>query len=1182
MSVTDAELSKTYQYKTEIEHILQRPDTFIGSVGECDLQLMNVYDDAHSNIVSRNIQYVPGLYKIFDEALVNCRDHVVRMLELKKKNDKCNTVSYINVEVGTDGDICFTNDGNGIDIAMHPELNIWIPEMIFSTFRTGTNFDGDEGETGTKRTVGGKNGYGVKLISVWSLWCVVETVDSSRKLKYTQKYSNNLLTIEKPTISKVTAKESTKPYTKIHFMPDYKRFGIPRGLSTDFKDLLHKRVIDISSITGKIKMKYNGELVPINTFQSYVDLYIGKDKTAVPRIYDKTEDGRWEYIVSLSKTGVFEQVSFVNGICTSKGGKHVDYLVNQITKKVGDIIETKKKIKINKNLIKEQLSIFIRCDIENPAFDSQTKENMTTKIADFGSKCDVSTDIISKIIKWGVVNTACSLQEIKEIKNANTVSTTHRAKRLRGISKLNDANWAGTDKSNKCILILCEGDSAKTGVVSGLTDNANDYIGVYSMKGKALNVRDKSNRDIVGNTEIADIIKILGIEINKKYTLDDVKNKLRYGKIMIMCDQDLDGSHIKGLLINLFQAAWASLYEIPGFLCFMNTPILKVKKGNIEHSFYNKQEYDTWKEETADNHTWTVKYYKGLGTSTAKEFKEYFKQMRYISYERKDIHCDEAINMAFNKKCADSRKEWLLNYQKDDVLDITSGHVNYRDFIYKEMLHYSIYDCERSIPHLMDGLKTSLRKILFSAFHKNLTSEIKVAQFAGYVSEKSEYHHGEASLNKGIIGMAQNYIGSNNINLLQPIGQFGTRLTGGKDAAAERYIFTRLDPITKTMFCKADDHPDVLEYQMDEGIPIEPVCYAPIIPTLLVNGSTGIGTGYSSTIPSFNPIQLVAYLKNKLQNNNEANKNMKWIPHYNEFKGTIVPINEHYNSFIIKGNYTVLDENTVHITELPVGTWTKTMIDYYEEACIDKEDSKTKEKIPAVLKDVYHNCSEQHVNITVTFQKGKLASLNKPSAIDGEPTKLEKFLKLSTTISTSNMHVFHKNKLTKYDDISSMIDDFYEERLRMYHCRKVVMINTIKYELNRLYNKKRYIQEIVNSTIDLRNKKRDVIYEMLKTKEYDDINDDKYAYLVKMSMDSVNEENVIKLNKEHSAQQMLLTNTINTQVEQMWLTDLEYFSSAYETFCKERAEEFKANATTTNNGPAKKVVKKKVVKAVKG
>ena len=180
------------------------------------------------------------------------------------------------------------------------------------------------------------------------------------------------------------------------------------------------------------------------------------------------------------------------------------------------------------------------------------------------------------------------------------------------------------------------------------------------------------------------------------------------------------------------------------------------------------------------------------------------------------------------KKRADDRKTWLEGYDRELYMDTDESQVTFKEFIGKEMIHFSKYDCDRSIPNIMDGLKTSQRKILFAAKKRNLKSEIKVAQFSGYVSEHSSYHHGEASLNGAIVNMAQNFVGSNNINPLVPSGQFGTRLKGGSDSASERYIFTYLNPITTTIFRDEDDK--VLKYLDDDGTPVEPVWYAPIIP----------------------------------------------------------------------------------------------------------------------------------------------------------------------------------------------------------------------------------------------------------------------------------------------------------------------------------------------------------------
>ena len=269
-----------------------------------------------------------------------------------------------------------------------------------------------------------------------------------------------------------------------------------------------------------------------------------------------------------------------------------------------------------------------------------------------------------------------------------------------------------------------------------------------------------------------------------------------------MTDQDLDGTHIKGLGLNMFECVWPSLLEIEGFIGFMNTPILKATKNKKTIEFYNDGEYEKWKTDN-DNKGWKIKYYKGLGTSTNKEFKEYFQKKKTVCFDY-DVAQKEHIDMVFNKERANDRKKWLSDYDRNSYLDTNKKSVSYEDFIYKEMIHFSKYDCDRSIPNLMDGLKISQRKILFSAFKKNLTQEIKVAQFSGYVSEHSGYHHGEASLNAAIVGMAQDFVGSNNINLFEPNGQFGTRLQGGKDSASERYIFTRLNNITEKIYSKED------------------------------------------------------------------------------------------------------------------------------------------------------------------------------------------------------------------------------------------------------------------------------------------------------------------------------------------------------------------------------------------
>jgi len=1138
------------QQKTDKQHILDNPDTYIGSVENIDADMWIMNEDG-DKIIEKNINYIPGLFKLFDEGIVNCRDHVVRMkTKVDSNSENAVAVTHIDVSIELDGTITMINDGNGIDVAQKD--GIWVPELVFGHLRTSTNYNKDE-----KKIVGGKNGFGFKLVLIWSTYGRIETVDHIRGLKYVQEFKNNLDEICKPTITKC----KNKPYTKITFKPDFQRLGIT-GPSADVISLLKKRVYDISAITDKnLKVRYNNNLVPIKNFQQYIDMYIG-EKTLSPRVYEDNGE-RWEYAVALTPTNEFVQISFVNGIHTAKGGKHVEYILNQITRKLGEFIEKKKKVKVNPNSIKEQLILFLRCDIENPAFDSQTKDYMNTPATKFGSKCDVSDKFIEKVAKMGVMDAALQLTEVKENKAAKKTDGV-KSKSVRGIPKLTDANWAGTDKSKDCVVIFCEGDSAKAGIISGLSSDDRNTIGVYPMKGKILNVRGETVKKISENKEITEIKKILGLEVNKKYdTIEDVYKHLRYGKVLFMTDQDLDGSHIKGLGINLFQSEWPTLANIPGFMGFMNTPILKARKGNAELDFYNEGEYNEWKIAN-DASGWKIKYYKGLGTSTGKEFREYFEKKKVVGFQHSE-KSDDSIDMVFNKKRADDRKLWLQAYDRNAYLDTAKLNVSYEEFINRELIHFSKYDCDRSIPNMMDGLKISLRKILYSAFKKNLTSEIKVAQFSGYVSEHSGYHHGEASLNGAIVGMAQNYVGSNNINLLLPNGQFGTRLQGGKDSASERYIFTQLNKLTRSIFPAADDN--VLTYLNDDGLLVEPIYYAPIIPMILVNGSKGIGTGFSTDIMCYNPLQIIDYLNNKLL---AIENDVEFVPYYEGFNGQISKISD--DKFLIKGLYEKTAIDKIRVTELPVGYWTedfKELIEGLIEPGVDKDGKK----LSAIVKDYEDMSKDTNVDFTITFMKGKLEELE-CIKYDHNCNGLEKLLKLYTTNTTTNMHLFDANDtLQKYNKISEIIDAYYEVRLDLYGVRKAYMIAALEKELVLLSNKAKYIQETLDGTIDLRKKKKEFIVEMLVTKGYDKLkDDDEYRYLVKMPMDSVTEENVTKLLKERGDKMTELEAIKTTSVNQMWKSELVQLKEQYIGYKDARAR------LMVGEDKKKKVVSKSVVK----
>ena len=1132
-------VSDKYIKMDPVEHVLKRSGMYVGSM---EMDEFNTYIlDNDKIMVKNNIKYVPGLYKIYDELLVNILDHIMR-IKIDKFDNPVKNIK-INVDV-LDNRIEVYNDGDGIDIEIHPDHKIYIPELIFGNMLTSTNYDENE-----EKVIGGMNGIGSKACNIFSKKFIIETVDANKKLKYYQEFEDNMSIKNEPKIKSY----SKYPYTKITFYPDLSRFNITKIGNHLFK-LMEKRVYDLCALTNDdIGVYFNNKKININNFQEYAKLYLNNHDSK-DILYEKIND-RCEIIVSYNdKTANMEQVSFVNGIWTLKGGKHVDNIANQIIKNISEMIVKKNKdiSTIKPSHIRDNLIVFIKSTVVNPAFDSQTKDFLTTPIAKFGSKFNLSKQFYNKLYATKLTENIIELSNL--YLNKSLKKTDGKKKnQLRGIPKLDDAIWAGTNKSSDCTLILTEGDSAKSMAIAGLSVVGRERYGVFPLKGKLLNVLDINDNKIVNNEEISNLKKIIGLETSRKYK--DVK-PLRYGKIMVMTDQDVDGSHIKGLLFNLFNSMWQSLIQIDGFMNSMLTPIIKVTKKNNKNNikeFYTLTDYENWKKENTIS-KWNIKYYKGLGTSTEKEAKEYFKDLKNIEYIWDEDNSKEKLDLAFNKKRADDRKQWLYSYKKQDILDYSKDNkVTYENFIDKDLIHFSVYDTRRSIPSFCDGLKISTRKILYSCFKRNLVKEIRVAQLAGYVSENANYHHGEKSLQDAIIGMAQNYVGSNNINLLMPNGQFGTRLQGGKDAASPRYIHTELNSLALSIF-KKDDLP-ILNYINDDGYIIEPEFYVPIIPTVLINGIIGIGTGFSCNIPCYNPQEIIKIYKNLLKSDNleESFKKIKDIePYYSGHLGSII---KNGNKYISKGNFKRVSATQIEITELPVGTWTQ---DYKEflEKCLDNNKFK--------LKDYEGHYTENNVRFILHFESGAVNDLLKMDK-DGILTKFEKDFKMTTSklLSTTNMHMFNeKGTITKMKNVTEIITLFYNFRLEWYQKRKDYIIDKLNNELIYLDSKIKFIIDIIEDRLKINNRKKSDIEEYLEKNEYpkkknenDAKSKENYDYLIKMSIWNLTYEKKEELLKELNNKKDMLSDIEKKTIQSMWLEDLEVFETEYKKYFTNRIKE---------------------------
>ena len=1139
---SDASLRK-YKKLSDRKHVLLRPDMYVGPTEPAAADMF-VFEDG--KIVSKSVRVSPALIKIFDEVLVNARDHVTRCHNAKSENQ----VTKIDVTIDADtGTFTVRNNGEGIDVAQHPEHKLWIPEMIFAHLRTSTTYE-DEGAAAADhkpRTIGGKNGYGAKLAFVFAVSSRIETIDASRKKLYSQEFGKNLESVQPPKVSRCTR----KPYTEVTVTPDLSRLGgkQEKGFDAATMSVLTRRVYDMAAVTDKaVNVTLNGEKLSVRTLEHYSSLVLGADKTAIPRVYERSNE-RWEYSVALSQTHETQHISFANGVYTRLGGSHVKHVLDQICKRVADKANARRKdSSIKPAQVRPHIFLLLNAVINDPAFDSQTKETLTSPVNKFGSKAEVSDKFIDKVCKLGVLDRVTAIQGALN-QAASSKTDGRKTRRITNIPKLDDAELAGGPKSHLCTLLLAEGDSAKTGIIGGLTAADRNYIGVFPLRGKLINVRGASAKQVNDNAELTQLKQILGLESGKAYTKEDL-GKLRYGKVRIVTDQDKDGSHIKGLIANAFDVLWPSLLTLPGFLSYMNTPILKVKKGKGKNaqskSFYSEADYRRWLNTGEARGSWDLKYYKGLGTSTGAEFKEYLADPMVVDFERGSADpkkLDRSLDLAFNAKRRNDRKVWIEHGSlatgtaasaeagEDESAEppVYKGTIQMKDFINGELRTFSLYDCDRSIPSAIDGLKTSQRKVLFSCFKRKLTTELKVAQLAGYVAEHSAYHHGEQSLNGTIINMAQDYTGSNNLNLLVPAGQFGSRHQGGSDSASPRYIFTHLSPLARCMFPEADDA--VLDFLSEDGQQIEPAHYVPIIPMLLVNGCrAGIGTGYSSFVPCYDVREVINGVRARLSESADTPdgtldfrpvEHRRWTPSYRGFKGTIT-VSEDGKKATTKGIVSAMKGKSTHyrVTEVPIKGCFQALQNRLSELAEGKRGEE-------VVRDYKSWSTATEANFEVEFRKGAVQNVD----------AVRKLLKLEDDLSLTNMHAFSdKGRITKYSGPDDVIDAFMPVRFELYHRRKDHMVRILSEQARWLREQANFITAVCDGSLKIaRRSDGDVEKDIVNL----GVREEKVGDLLAMPIRSQTESKVRSLEAKLKEAELELERVKATCEKKMWWEDLD-------------------------------------------
>jgi len=940
--------SKNYVKKDQISHVLLRPQMYIGSA---DLRNSTEYvafkdDEDNYKIRSKDIKTSPAFLRIFIEILSNAIDNYQRSVEAKIP------CSYIKVYIDKiTGETSIINDGDYIPIEINKDEKMYNHTLIFGHLLSGSNFDDDK-----ERQVSGLNGVGSSACNIFSTKFIVKSLDPEKGLTFEQTWTNNMRTVSEPVIQKTKLK---KAFTQITYFPDFERFGLT-GYNDDILSQYMKYIIDTAILT-KVKVYFNDELIPVNNLVSYSKLFDTPTDESIMFKYKTSE-------VVLTPSNEFEAITFVNGIFTKLGGTHLDAWSEAIFRPILNKLNGKKdKPALTIKDVKQMFRIFIVTTVNNPSFESQSKNKLESPKVE----ADVKTADVNKIWKWSVIS---DLQDI--IKSKEMIVLKKSEKKKKGYVKidgLDPANLSGTKHSHLCSLILCEGLSAKTYAVAGLDKGVydktgRDYFGVLSLTGKVLNCRNSNLPTISKNKVITNLIQALGLQFGVDYTDDENYKTLSYGKIILLTDADSDGLHISGLILNFLHFLFPSLLKrSETFLVSMSTPIVRVFNKGGDMLFYDENRF----KEFAKNQTksFKSKYYKGLGTTKTEDVPDTFgeKMVEYIN----DAETDKTIDKVFHKNFADDRKKWLELYNPISEFSLDDGgkliKMKMSSFLNNEVIKFSHDDCKRSIPNLFDGLKESQRKILFGIKKRNLTynkQSVKVAQLGGYIAEHSNYHHGEQNLYQTMIKMAHEFPGSNNIPLLYRDGQFGSKAFLGDDSASPRYIYTKMEPLTPLLFREEDDV--LLDYVEDDGDVLEPKFYIPILPTILINGCTAIGTGWSSNIPCFNPLDIIECVKIWLENDGEVliddpddNSTLSLLPSltpwYRGFKGVIEEKDNRFITYGILTKETVRSNVKVNITELPIGLSTDKFKDFCEDLLVEK-----------CIKALHNESSPQNVNFTIT------------------------------------------------------------------------------------------------------------------------------------------------------------------------------------------------------------------------
>ena len=1112
---------------SEEAFLTERPDTLIGGIEVVEATVLAPALDGQS-LSRRPVTCSIGAENCVGEIIANVgdclhSDPVFRAATARGTGRKPSRAAMV---VQRSGDVLTVrNEGSGITTKAHPETGEPIIKMLFGQMRAGTNFDGASGEK--INPTAGRNGCGTAIVNILSERFAVKVDDPGRG-RYEIVWADGRSRVDKEKFSDKSPPKSGSVTVSATLKWSY--FGMS-GFTDDAWRLTLRHVFDTAAYTGaKVRIVDGDAKFDINLGKEpmleYAKMHAAEGAAiAFDRVDSESGVTAFEVAAWLEPgEGASTTAGLVNGLRADEG-KHVEFA----RKAILDVVRAEVKIArkkarsansdaVSPRLLEEMVGVLVSVTLVNSQFDNQVKSRLMTTRSKWrlDGAAHPGWKPSAKFVK--------ALKPVIEAVMARLDGAVDRPKKAASKSRLGQkypkytgARHAGNkEKRERCRLIVTEGDSAKAMALSGARSREDkDFFGAVPLKGKLANPRKGKD-----SNETAMLAEVLGLEPGRKYREPSDLSSLRYGEVWIMTDQDVDGWHIAGLLLNWFDTRMPGLLSLkPGFVKIFATPLVVVG----DRHFYSEIEYKAWWDAAPASERRRVEYYKGLGAWTTAKAKRLFDDPRLVAVEYNPVEgavasADTALEIAFDDRKSEARRQWLdgehavdetrLVYDPSRAVDFSLPSTTVTGFCEGALLHYWFDDNSRSLPSLCDGLKLSQRKAIYAVSGMSPASE-PVQRLAAKICDRTHYHHGAVSMEGVVVTLAQSYVGTNNVPLLRDDGQFGSRFSNA--AAASRYIKSCAHPVLPLVFCPKDA--PLLEHVEVDGHRAEPVAFRPVIPWGLVNGIDGIGSGYRSVVPPHNPEDIIATVRARVRGGAPVARLYPW---YRGWTGEVVRIDggwEMHGVFERRGH-------KIRITDLPprlrIDAWKKKVLENFPDVRI--VDSSTSDATDLEVDGLQAEDDEQVVK--------KLGLISKTQDYD-------------------IVFLDADGKPHRYGSTEAVIDAWWPWRRDGYQSRHAHLVQALEEKARLASRRAQFVRDVIAGRVEVVGKPRGAVVARLAELGYvPDAEGGGYASLLKLPIHTLTAEEALAQDAAEREARDELAELRGRTWQDLWMDDLDALECA--------------------------------------